>query len=128
MVNPVGIPSATNEVIRPQDVVGERAGRPARENPPERESAVGRPQLEEAPQQASDAAKLLEDKINTFAPEIFGQSSRLSIEADEATGHFVYKKVDKQTGEVLSQWPEEDLMRMLEFLNEAEGLVVNREA
>jgi len=39
---------------------------------------------------------------------------RLVIEQDEATGSYVYKTLDRNTGEVVSQFPREELMRLKE--------------
>jgi flagellar protein FlaG len=37
---------------------------------------------------------------------------RLVIEEDEAAGMFVYKTLDRQTGEIVSQFPREEILRM----------------
>ena len=37
---------------------------------------------------------------------------RLVIEADERTGGFVYKTVDRETGEVVRRYPREELLNM----------------
>lgn len=39
---------------------------------------------------------------------------RLVIEHDEASGEFVYKTVDRRTGETLQQFPREEVLRMRE--------------
>ena len=39
---------------------------------------------------------------------------RLVIEPDEKTGTFIYKTVDRETGEVVRRYPREDLLRMRE--------------
>jgi flagellar protein FlaG len=36
---------------------------------------------------------------------------RLVIEQDEASGSYVYKTVDRRTGDVLQQFPREDVLR-----------------
>lgn len=37
---------------------------------------------------------------------------RLVIEEDEATGRFIYKTLDRRTGEVVQQLPREDVLRL----------------
>lgn len=45
---------------------------------------------------------------------VHGQAAdlRLVIEEDEATGAFVYKTLDRRTGEVVQQLPREDVLRL----------------
>ena len=60
------------------------------------------------------------------APEI--QAVRLVIEEDRNSGSFVYKTLDRITGEVLSQYPREELLRMLSREDYAAGDVIKTRA
>ena len=60
------------------------------------------------------------------APEI--NSVRLVIEEDRQSGSFVYKTLDRVTGEVLAQYPREELLRMLSREDYAAGDVIKTRA
>lgn len=55
-------------------------------------------------------------------------NTKLSIDVDDDSGLFVYKGVDKQSGEVVSQFPAEEVLALIAYYREAEGLVVDQEA
>ncbi len=50
---------------------------------------------------------------------------RLVIEDDKAAGSYVYKLVDSVTGQVVSQVPREEVLRMREASSYQPGAVVN---
>ena len=54
--------------------------------------------------------------------------TKLSIDVDDGTGLFVYKSVDKNSGEVISQFPAEEVLALIAYYREAEGLVVDENA
>jgi hypothetical protein len=54
------------------------------------------------------------------------ESGRLTITEDKATGDFVYRIVDPQTGEVLRQWPREEMLRMQQAINAMRGAIFDR--
>jgi flagellar protein FlaG len=60
------------------------------------------------------------------APET--QAVRLVIEEDRQSGSFVYKTVDRVSGEVLSQYPREELLRMQHREEYAAGDVIKTRA
>ena len=53
---------------------------------------------------------------------------RLVIEEDEASGSYVYKTVNRLTGEVLLQFPRDDVLRMRERLDYQAGAVIRTKA
>ena len=53
-------------------------------------------------------------------------NSKLQIERDKETGTFIYRSVDPDTGEVLKQWPPEQLLKLRESLREMEGMLVDK--
>ena len=54
--------------------------------------------------------------------------SKLQVEQDKNTGTFIYRSLDPHTGEILRQWPPEELVKLREYLKDMEGLLVNTEA
>jgi flagellar protein FlaG len=53
---------------------------------------------------------------------------RLVIEEDQASGSYVYKQVSRLTGEVLMQFPREDVLKMRERVDYEAGAVVRTKA
>ena len=52
---------------------------------------------------------------------------RLVIEEDAASGDFVYKTIDRVTGEVLRQFPREEMLRLARGPDYAPGDVIDTE-
>lgn len=69
----------------------------------------------------SPAARAVERTLKSLEPPLMGQNERLSILKDEATGLFVYRSVDKKTGEVIRQWPAESMLQFKALLRQ-EGI------
>ncbi|MDO9336524.1 MAG: hypothetical protein EON95_13285 [Caulobacteraceae bacterium] len=63
----------------------------------------------------------------TQAPTPKGQNAdlRLVIEEDEATGAFVYKTLDRRTGEVIQQLPRESVLKAMSSEDYSPGMVLN---
>jgi flagellar protein FlaG len=72
--------------------------------------------------------KDLENAINERVAKLLRSNIRMSVELDEGTGDFVYKSIDKKTGEVDRQWPAESILRMLAFFRELDGLIYDKKA
>ena len=53
---------------------------------------------------------------------------RLVIEEDEASGSYVYKTVNRLTGEVLMQFPRDDVLKMRERVDYQAGAVIRTRA
>ncbi len=53
-------------------------------------------------------------------------NSRLTIEHDKETGKFIYKTVDRETGEVIKQWPREEVLKAISAYQKASGLIVDK--
>jgi flagellar protein FlaG len=49
---------------------------------------------------------------------------RLVIEHDEASGSFIYKTIDRRTGDVVSQLPREEVVRMREAITYEVGSLI----
>ena len=77
-----------------------------------------------------DFLKAAEEIINASLPQD-PPDTRLRIDQDDATGVFVYQGVDKKSGEVVRQWPADEILKFLAFYREqegAEGIVVDEKA
>ena len=55
-------------------------------------------------------------------------NSRLQVEKDKELGTFIYRSVNPDTGEVIKQWPSEQLIAMREYLKEMSGMLVDTQA
>ena len=53
---------------------------------------------------------------------------RLVIEEDQASGAFVYKTLDRSTGEVVLQFPREEVLKLKEHANYKAGAVIRTTA
>ena len=52
----------------------------------------------------------------------------LRIQEDQITGRIIYQSVDKETGEVIKQFPAEQILRSIRFLRLLTGVMVDRRA
>ncbi|PHS22873.1 MAG: hypothetical protein COA85_10695 [Robiginitomaculum sp.] len=70
---------------------------------------------------------LLSNKLST--PLSLNQiNTHLVIEKDESTGGYVYKSIDRETGEIIKQYPREEVLRAIAIASDAEGLIVDTKA
>ena len=53
---------------------------------------------------------------------------RLVIEQDDGTGEYIYKTVDRRTGETLNQYPREQVLKLREETSYASGDVFDGKA
>jgi len=53
---------------------------------------------------------------------------RLVIEEDEASGSFVYRTLDRRTGEVISQFPREQILKLARNVDYEAGKVISTKA
>lgn len=63
--------------------------------------------------------------IQKFMPST-GPDTRLRITQDSATGLFVYQSVNPMSGEVVSQYPSEDIMKFISYFRDQEGIVIDK--
>ncbi len=59
--------------------------------------------------------KLVEGELRPFA--------RLRIERNEDAGAFVYTTVDSRSGDVIRQWPRQEVLEMMSEARESEGVM-----
>ena len=68
------------------------------------------------------AAELLEE----FIPEVEQvANTSLRIDKDEETGRFVYFSIDDESGEVVRQFPPENILEFLSYYRGLEGLLLD---
>jgi len=65
------------------------------------------------------AAKVLGDVVKEALPS----NTRLRIDHDDEADSFVYKAVDPNTGEVLNQFPPEQILKVVAFFRKTQGIV-----
>ncbi len=51
---------------------------------------------------------------------------RLRIEQNPDDGSFIYKSIDKESGEVVKEWPPEEVRRSLAFLDRLKGAFLDQ--
>ena len=70
------------------------------------------------------AAELLEE----FIPEVEQvANTSLRIDKDEETGRFVYFSIDDESGEVVRQFPPENILEFLSYYRGLEGLLLDED-
>ena len=85
---------------------------------------------------SSASAELTDDKkdplvkaaelVEQFLPEEdTAPNTKLRIDRDEDSGNFIYQSVDEDSGEVIRQFPSEEILKMLSFYRELEGIAVD---
>lgn len=74
---------------------------------------------------SNKTAEAVEAALRQVAPPVMGQNERLSISRDEATGTFIYRSIDRESGEVVRQWPVESMLQFKAYLRHAEGVLID---
>ena len=54
------------------------------------------------------------------------ENVRLSISFDKAVGRFIYRGIDRETGEVVSEYPPEEILDRIAAMREYAGVIVDR--
>ena len=68
------------------------------------------------------------EQLQRVADEAFQDSAfKLSISYNEASGRFVYKGVDRETGEVVREFPAEEMLDRIAKLRTMTGVSIDRE-
>ena len=76
---------------------------------------------------AGDPIKRAEAAIGAFFADERYPTGRFSIDQDEDSGRYVYRLVDRETDEVLKQFPGDYVLRRFAFYRELQGLAINNE-
>jgi flagellar protein FlaG len=102
-----------------QDLIRAQEERPAVAPPEPTDTGSSDDQGGAAGQQQQDRA----DRVlrNAFANE----NIRLKIEVDKETGDFIYLGIDSETGEVVKQYPPDEIVRRVKHYRDVAGLAVD---
>lgn len=107
--------SANSETVRPSETVKVQ------------DVSLNSPQnpVNESDDPLEKAAKLVEKYL---PDEDSAPNTKLRIDIDESSGNFIYQSVDETSGEVIRQFPSEEILKFLSFYRELEGLAVDESA
>lgn len=75
-----------------------------------------------------DVLQAFEKALNDLLPDTLPPQTRLIIEVDPDTNHFVYKSVDASSGKLVKQWPSEKILDMIKTMRELSGIAVDGKA
>jgi len=70
--------------------------------------------------------EVLQEAVAKLIKKSLPPNSKLQIEQDKSSGTFIYRSIDPDTGEVISQWPSEKLLELRDFLTHMEGVLVDK--
>ena len=90
---------------------------------------AGNKQVEEREQKEPQGDSFAE--LDAALNEILGAplgDLKLRIDLDKGAGRFVYQSVNRDTGEVIRQFPTDEVLRLLSSFREATGLTVDLDA
>lgn len=81
------------------------------------------------PAQEQVEAKVAAEKVEAAVPQGPSEGEmRLVIELDKASGSYVYKTVNRLTGEILSQLPRAEVLKLRDEAQYSAGDVIKTEA
>lgn len=73
----------------------------------------------------------VQSRLNELLEEVMGDgypARELRVSRDEESARFVYTSVDIESGEVIRQFPPEEILRLVRAVREAAGLVLDENA
>ena len=70
--------------------------------------------------------EVLQATVEKLIKKSLPGNSKLQIERDKTTGTFIYRSIDADTGQVIKQWPSEQLLALREYLTQMEGMLVDK--
>ena len=95
--------------------------------PPQASAAVPGPPNLVTDLQPDQRVKVLQGAVEKLIKKSLPTNSKLQIEQDKATGTFIYRSIDPDTGEVTQQWPSEKMLELRDFLKGMEGVLVDKQ-
>ena len=69
----------------------------------------------------------LQEVVERLVRSSLPSDAKLQIEQDEDSGVFIYRSINRDTGEVIDQWPPEALLKLRQALRELDGMLVDKE-
>lgn len=70
----------------------------------------------------------VERTLDRISQRLLRTDARLLIDADEATSNFIYKLIERGSGEIVRQYPSEKILEMLRALKEIDERNLDRTA
>jgi uncharacterized FlaG/YvyC family protein len=70
--------------------------------------------------------EVLQEAVAKLIKKSLPPNSKLQIEQDKTSGTFIYRSIDPDTGEVLSQWPSEKLLELRDYLAQMGGVLLDK--
>jgi flagellar protein FlaG len=68
----------------------------------------------------------LQATVDRLVRSSLPSDAKLQIDQDEDSGVFIYKSINRDTGEVIAQWPPESLLELRKALRELDGMLVDK--
>lgn len=104
----------------------EEAGETRRETRPENAATT---RATTGPEERPDDRRVGKiEQLREAAEDVASRDSvRLSISYDKPTGRFIYRGLDPDTGEVVRQYPADELLERAARLREIQGVAVDRD-
>lgn len=75
-----------------------------------------------------DAVQAAEEVLNRAFEKRFPSNQRLSIDRDEVTARFIFKSIDRESGETIKQFPTEEMLRQIARMRDVTGLALKVDA
>jgi uncharacterized FlaG/YvyC family protein len=117
MSNPLPPPSTTKVVQREVDKTAVKTtvkSAFAESSAPEKQKLEG------------DSSSKLTELQELTEQAFVADDLRLSISFEKSIGRFVYRGVDRETGEVIREYPQEEVVKRIAHLREIAGITVDR--
>ena len=77
--------------------------------------------------QPDQRVEVMQGAVEKLIKKSLPTNSRLQIVQDKDTGEYIYRSIDPTTGEVIKQWPPEQLLALREDLKTMECLLVDKQ-
>ncbi len=68
----------------------------------------------------------LQETVDRLISQAMPSDAKLQIDQDKDTGTFIYRSINPDTGEVIQQWPPEELLKLRASMRELEGMLVDK--
>ena len=119
MSNPLPPPSVSKVVRRDPEQAAARA-------PAQVVSAESNAPAKQKPEGVSSSESNFNDLQQLTEQAFADENLRLSISYEKSIGRFVYRGVDRQTGEVVREYPPEEVIERIAHLREIAGIAIDR--
>lgn len=85
---------------------------------------------EPANSNSSDSGQITGTRLDALAQRLIGDTNALVIEKDPNGSGFIYKSIDRETGEIVRIWPKQEIAARLESLKDfdARGVLLDQSA